>query len=129
MELLKTLAASAKNPFLFVLTFRPVPKDHPFHQFIDGLEERKNVTEVRLHGLNNQHVYDMVSGILGETERGICRSLSDFLCRVTNGSKSNVLVALMYCLRLLSPFIRYPHRSANGSTANHYSIGQWSDIF
>ncbi|KAL7520344.1 hypothetical protein ACHAWX_005068 [Stephanocyclus meneghinianus] len=86
MELLKTLAASAKNPFLFVLTFRPVPKDHPFHQFIDGLEERKNVTEVRLHGLNNQHVYDMVSGILGETERGICRSLSDFLCRVTNGN-------------------------------------------
>ena len=90
MDLLKTLAGSAKNPFLFVFTCRPVSKDHPFHHFIESLEQKNTVTEVTLHGLDNKDVYEMVSAFLGEKTRDSSRSLSDFLCRVTNGSKSNV---------------------------------------
>eukprot|EP00804_Cyclotella_cryptica_P005610 CCRYP_000001-RE/>CCRYP_000001-RE protein AED:0.07 eAED:0.07 QI:0/0.85/0.75/1/0.85/0.5/8/3201/589 len=86
LDLLKTLAGSAKNPFLFIFTCRPVPEDHPFYQFVESLENRNNVTEVTLHGLDNSDVYEMVSVFLGEKARRSSRSLSDFLCRVTNGN-------------------------------------------
>jgi len=70
---------------VFVFTYRPVEKDHPFHRLIDFLNERAlNLTNIRLQGLRQDVVYELVAHILDEHR--LNRSLSDFLCRVANGN-------------------------------------------
>jgi predicted ATPase len=90
LDLVRVLASSAKNPFLFIFTYRPVTSDHPFLQLIKSLEERNrnNVEEITLNCLGRDDVNDMISNILGERICGNVRSLSDFLFRITHGSKS-----------------------------------------
>eukprot|EP00804_Cyclotella_cryptica_P021476 CCRYP_005799-RA/>CCRYP_005799-RA protein AED:0.04 eAED:0.04 QI:150/1/1/1/0.83/0.85/7/550/1028 len=88
VDLVRILACGAKNPFLFIFTYRPVASDHPFLQLITSLEERNHnsVAEVTLHCLGCNDVYEMVSSILGGHVGSDFRSLSDFLFRITNGN-------------------------------------------
>lgn len=90
LDLLKTLMLSARNPFIFVFTMRPVQKDHPFYQLIYAHEETPAcLTEIELRGLSEDAVCELTSMQLGihESKSSRCRPLSDFLCRVTNGSE------------------------------------------
>lgn len=79
---------------MFVFTYRPVEKDHPFHRLIDFLNERAlNLTNIRLQGLRQDVVYELVAHILDEHR--LNRSLSDFLCRVANGSEYLVIFVIV----------------------------------
>eukprot|EP00970_Alexandrium_tamarense_P011175 scaffold2372_cov198-Alexandrium_tamarense.AAC.38 len=90
LDLLKTLMLSARNPFIFMFTMRPVQKDHPFYQLIYAHEETPAcLTEIELRGLSEDAICELTSMQLGipESKSSRCRPLSDFLCRVTNGSE------------------------------------------
>ena len=89
LELLKTLVMGAKNPFLFIFTYRPLDIGHPFLQLVNDFGSRINLTEIMLQNLNNYSVQELVANILSIDRSSQCVSLSNFICHVTNGSKYN----------------------------------------
>jgi predicted ATPase len=94
LDLLKTLASGAKNPFVFVFTHRPVEEDHPLQQLLRDLKDcRMHVTDIKVNGLSEDNVRELVSNMLEVKRADLCGALSNYLCRVTNGSESIVVFA------------------------------------
>jgi hypothetical protein len=90
--LINTILSSAKSPFIFVCTCRPVTKDHPFIQLVDAIEKTNNVSEISLRGLGIDEVHGMVCDLLridraSDLSSEHCWPLSDFLWQITNGSE------------------------------------------
>jgi hypothetical protein len=80
------MASSAKNPFIFVFTYRPIPNDHPFLKMIEEVEKRNSVAELKLKGLSANNVHALVCDLLSmDRNSEHCGKLSTFLCRITNG--------------------------------------------
>ena len=109
LELLQTLILGAKNPFVFIFTYRPVEYNHPFSQLIQELEHtRVSMTEILLKNLRKDSVRDLVANILSIDCRNNnhvkdlihddcdatgdnrnCASLAnitDAICNITNGN-------------------------------------------
>jgi predicted ATPase len=92
LTLINTILSSAKSPFIFVCTCRPVTKDHPFIQLVDDIEKTNNVSEISLRGLGIDEVHGMVCDLLridraSDLSSEHCWPLSDFLWQITNGSE------------------------------------------
>ncbi|KAL3798194.1 hypothetical protein HJC23_005755 [Cyclotella cryptica] len=98
LDLVKVLACGAKNPFLFIFTYRPVASDHPFLQLIKSLYNSNNVAQITLHCLGSDDVNEMVCSILGEHISGNSCSLSDFIFRITHGNPLLVRQQVIYLL-------------------------------
>lgn len=114
LDLLKTLASGAKNPFVFVFTHRPVEEDHPLQQLLRDLKDcRMHVTDIKVNGLSEDNVRELVSNMLEVKRADLCGALSNYLCRVTNGSESICCFCLLSidftrALSIISLFILDP---------------------
>ena len=85
----------AKNPFLFLFTCRPIQDDnHPFCSFMKLFPCN---TEIRLQGLNQASVRDLVSATLGRSTDD-CAILSEYLFNITGGNIFHIQQQIIYFL-------------------------------